>query len=106
MYIKNIPIKKESNNMKTVMKMVLIIALGLSIGCVSATTATSKDIPLVTKKGLKSMMGNPDVIILDVRHEQQWKASELKISGAIHENPKKVESWAKNYSKDKTLIFY
>jgi len=92
--------------MKTVMKMVLIIALSLSIGCVSATTATSKDVPLVTKSDLKSIMGNPDVIILDVRPEQQWKASELKIRGAVHENPTKVESWAKNYSKDKTLIFY
>lgn len=92
--------------MKTVMKMVLIIALSLSMGCVSMTTATSKDVQSVTKKNLRSMMGNPDVIILDVRPEQQWKASDLKIRGAVHENPTKVESWAKKYSKDKTLIFY
>ena len=92
--------------MKAILKMIFIVALGASIGCVSAQTATSKDVQKVTKEGLKSMLDNPDVILLDVRPEQQWKASELKIRGAAHENPKTVESWAKNYSKDKTLILY
>lgn len=92
--------------MKAIVKMILIIALGASIGCVSATTATSKDVSRITKQELRSMLDDPDVIILDVRPEQQWKASELKIRGAIYENPKKVGSWARKYPKDKTLILY
>lgn len=92
--------------MKAILKMIFIGALGASIGCVSATTATSKNVSKITKQELRSMLGDPDVTILDVRPEQQWRASELKIRGAIHENPKEVESWANNYPNDKTLILY
>jgi rhodanese-related sulfurtransferase len=92
--------------MKAIVKMMLIIALGASIGCVSATTATSRDVSTITKQELRSMLDDPNVIILDVRPEQQWKASELKIRGAVHENPNKVESWAGKYQKDRTLILY
>ena len=52
------------------------------------------------------MLGDPDVIIVDVRHEQQWRAGELKIRGAVHENPDAVRSWAERYQRDKTLILY
>ena len=96
----------RSKAMKSILKMLLLIGLGASIGCVSATTATSKDIAKITVQELRSMLGDPDVIIVDVRVEQQWKASELKIRGALHENPDTVESWAKRYQKDKTLILY
>jgi rhodanese-related sulfurtransferase len=92
--------------MKAIVKMILIIALGASIGCVSATTATSRDVSMITKQELRSMLDDPDVIILDVRPEQQWKASELEVRGAVYENPNKVKSWAGKYPKDKTLILY
>jgi len=92
--------------MRAIVRMILIIALGASIGCVSATTATSKDVSTITKQELRSMLDDPDVIILDVRPEQQWKASELVIRSAVHENPNKVKSWAGTYPKDKTLILY
>ena len=92
--------------MKAIVKMILSIALGTSIGCLSATTATSKDVSTITNQELRSMLGDSDVTILDVRPKQQWKASELKIRGAIYENPNEVESWAERYPKDKTLILY
>jgi len=92
--------------MKAIVKMILVIALGASIGCVSATTATSKDVSTITKQELRSMLDDPNVIIVDVRPEQQWKASELQIRGALYENPNKVGSWAGKYSKDEKLILY
>jgi 3-mercaptopyruvate sulfurtransferase SseA len=92
--------------MKTIVKIGMALALGLSMACVPAQTATSKDVPKITKEQLRSMLDNPDVIILDVRPEEQWKASELKIRGAVHEDPDTVESWADKYQKDKTLILY
>ncbi len=52
------------------------------------------------------MLGNPDVIILDVRPYDQWEVSDQKLPGAVYENPERVEAWAKNYPKDKTLVFY
>ncbi len=92
--------------MRTALKMCWVLALGLSIACVSAQTSTRRNGQRITKEQLKSMMGNPDVIILDVRPEQQWRASGLKIRGAIHENLKEIQSWAHNYPKDKILVLY
>jgi rhodanese-related sulfurtransferase len=53
------------------------------------------------------MLGNSDVIILDVRADQNWKNAESKIKGAIREERNEESSaWMDKYPKDKTLIFY
>jgi rhodanese-related sulfurtransferase len=51
-------------------------------------------------------LADPEIIILDVRPEQQWKGTKLKIVGAIHEDPTAIESWAGKYPKDKTIVLY
>jgi rhodanese-related sulfurtransferase len=64
-------------------------------------------VPRITKEELKSLLGNPDVIILDVRLKEEWKESKWKIPGAVREDPKKdINTWADKYPKDKTLVFY
>jgi len=61
----------------------------------------------MTKEELKSLLGNPDVIIVDVRESEDYKKSEFKIQGAIREDAEKnLTTWADKYSKDKTLVFY
>lgn len=60
----------------------------------------------MTKEELKAMLGKPDLIIIDVRTGSDWLGSDLKIKGAIREDPEDVGSWAKKYSKDKTLVLY
>ena len=60
----------------------------------------------MTKEELKAMLGNPDLIIIDVRYGRDWTDSELKIKGAVREDPETFDSWAKKYPKDKTLVFY
>jgi hypothetical protein len=64
------------------------------------------DVPRLTKEQLKSRLGDPDVIIVDVLVEEQWETTDQKIPGAVHENPEEVESWATKYPKDKTLVLY
>ncbi len=65
------------------------------------------EVPRVTKEQLLSMMGKPDVVILDVRESESWKKSKLKIQGAVREDPlKDVQGWSDKYPKDKTLVFY
>jgi len=66
----------------------------------------SNDAPLVTKEELKAMLDDPAVIILDVRIERDWQASEFKIKGAVYANPRDYSSWAKTYPKDKTIVLY
>jgi len=62
--------------------------------------------PRITKDQLMDKLGDPEVIIIDVRPEQQWNSAKLKIVGAIHEDPAAIESWAGNYPKDKTIVLY
>ncbi len=66
----------------------------------------SGDAPRMTKDELKAIMGNPDLLIIDVRYGKDWTDSDLKIKGAIREDPKAFDSWASKYPKDKILVFY
>ncbi len=68
--------------------------------------AQSEGVPRMTKQALRAVMGNPDVIIIDVRQPGDWANSDLKIKGAVREDPEAVQSWANKYPKDKTLVFY
>ena len=71
-----------------------------------ATFARSADVPRMKKDELKAMLDNPDLVILDVRAEGDWKGDKLKIKGAIREDPDSVKSWAEKYAKDKTIVLY
>ena len=64
------------------------------------------DAPRVTKEQLMSMLGNPDLLIIDVRYGKDWTDSNLKIRGAVREDPEAFNSWASKYPKDKILVFY
>ena len=78
-------------------------------GLAQTVPATGKDIeaPRITKEQLLSMMGNPDVVILDVRESESYKDSQWKIKGAVREDPTKdVKTWAGKYPKESTLVFY
>lgn len=92
--------------MKGVISIILATLLSLSVVGVSAKANTDVDVPKITKEGLKSMLGGPDVIILDVRVEKHWTASGEKIPGAVYEDYAAVTSWAQKYPKDKTIVTY
>ena len=62
--------------------------------------------PRISKEELRTMLGDPNVIIVDVRIDDEWRASEKKIQGANWKNPEEFGSWLKQYPKDKTLVFY
>jgi rhodanese-related sulfurtransferase len=74
------------------------------VGC--TMFGKSGDAPLITKDELKARLGKSDLLIIDVRYGKDWTDSDLKIRGAIREDPKAFDSWASKYPKDKTLVFY
>jgi len=98
--------------MKSITRMILGAIFSLLVLCVTVEPGLAADdlpfpdVPRITKENLKPMLGNPNVIIFDVRLLDQWKEAELKIPGAIHEDPNEVDSWLEKYPKDKTLVFY
>jgi hypothetical protein len=66
----------------------------------------SADAARMTKDELKALLGNPNLILLDVRTGSDWKDSDLKIQGAIREEPEQIKSWSKKYSKEKIIVLY
>jgi len=76
------------------------------VGGLCLPTILSAAAPKITKDELDSLLGNPDLIILDVRRNGHWRSSDLKVKGAIRENPNEIEGWADKYSKDKTIVLY
>ncbi len=81
--------------------LIIFLLVGASI-----ILAKSVDAPRMTKDELKGMLGNPDLVIIDVRTQQNWTDSDLKIKGAVREDPESLDSWANKYPRDKTLVLY
>ena len=84
--------------------MAMILSLGVVLAIV--VPAMSQEIPRISKEDLQEMLGRPDVVIVDVRTDSDWKESPVKVKGAVREEPDKVDSWIEKYPKDKTLVFY
>ena len=80
---------------------VMVLGLALAIPWSWAT-----DAPRVDKETLRSWLGDPGVVIVDVRAPGDWRASNRKIPGALRRNPRAVQSWAKELSKDKKIVLY
>jgi hypothetical protein len=86
---------------------VFAVVLSFIILGVLTKMAWAANVPRISKEELKSMLGNPEVIIIDVRVKGDWDKSKTKIQGAVREDPdRNVKSWAEKYSKDKTLVLY
>lgn len=78
----------------------------VAAGCLQRWASDTKT-PRMAKEELKAILGNPNLIIVDVRLEDEWKQAEWKIQGAAREDPEKdVKAWADKYPKGKTLVFY
>jgi hypothetical protein len=90
------------------MKKRLFIAALLIFFMVGGCTkfAKSGDAPRMTKDELKAMLGNPDLVIIDVRWGKDWTESDSKIKGAVREDPEVIESWANKYPKGNTIVLY
>ena len=99
--------KREVKRMKGGFRMALAgVLILLALGCMQRWSSKEKT-PLMTKEELRTMLGSPNVTVVDVRIEDEWKKSELKIQGAVREDPEKhVGTWADKYPKDRTLVFY
>jgi rhodanese-related sulfurtransferase len=92
--------------MKERLSKVLTVLLVLTSMALLTKAAVAKEVPRIPKEDLREMLGNPDVVIIDVRTGKDWENSQSKIKGAVREEPKKAESWAYKYDKDKIYVLY
>ena len=77
-----------------------IVAFFISGGC--AVTELHK----ISVDTLSTQLDNPDLVIIDVRQDRDWKASAQKIKGAVRESPYSATSWAGKYAKDSRIVLY
>ena len=84
----------------------LVLTLGSAIVVTFSWMAAAEEVPRITKEEVKEMLDHSNVIIIDVRTDKAWDMSELKIKGAVREDPWNVNSWMNKYPRDKTLVFY
>jgi len=82
------------------------IVVAFAVAAVFATPALAQEAKRMSIEELKGMLGNPDLVVVDVRRDADWTSSKVKIKGALREDPEKVDTWMTKYSKDKTLVFY
>jgi len=91
------------NTLSRSLKMTLsLIVLGLFV----SWPLGAQDVPRITTEELNGILGNSDVIVLDVRESQNWQESEVKIKGAVRGHPGQISSWFDQYPKDKKLVLY
>ena len=90
----------------SVSKLIFLGVLASVLVAVSVKAESTDAVPRMTQQEAKSMLGNPEVIIIDVRAPKDWNASDSKIKGAVREDPSNISSWADKYPKEKTLLFY
>lgn len=70
------------------------------------TAAAAQDAARITKEEIRPLLESPGMVILDVRSGDSWTESDMKIKGAVREEPEKFASWADKYPKDKTFVLY
>ena len=84
----------------------LALAVFLVLGSGGVVWGADKDVPKVERETLKGWLGDPNVLLIDVRAAKDWQGSEKKIKGAQRQDPKKVKTWAAGLSKEKKIVLY
>jgi hypothetical protein len=93
----------------TITKIKTLMILSAIVFATLITTSQvvmADEIPRITKEEAREMLDNPDVVFLDVRSGSDWRASDIKISGAVYEDPANLKGWISNYDLKKTYILY
>ncbi len=71
-----------------------------------ANWAIAEDVSRMTKEELKLMIGDSQLVVIDVRTGKDWDGSKLKIKGEVREEPNKATSWVGIYDKKNTYVLY
>jgi predicted sulfurtransferase len=90
-------------NRKHIFSLLMVL---LFFNSLLAFAAAAADAPRMSKEELKSRLGDKDIVVIDVRTGSDWKKSDSKIRGAVREDPEDAASWARKYTKEKTIVLY
>ena len=88
------------------LNLLVAVVTVFALAAVFAMPAAAQEAKRMTIEELKGMLGNPDLVIVDVRRDGDWNSSAIKVKGALREDPEKVDTWMSKYPQDKTLVYY
>ncbi len=93
--------KKANMQIRTVLAHLILVGFLI----IFSQPAFGQVVPITIDQLLESLE-HPQVLPLDVRNSETWKASDIKIKGAVRKNPDNFDSWADGIPKDKYLVLY
>jgi hypothetical protein len=96
--------KNEEDAMK--IRTVAIFLLLLALSGYAPVSTFGAEAPRIEMDAFKARLGQPDVIVIDVRAATDWLLTREKIKGAVRENPKDFDKWHEKYPKGKTIVLY
>ncbi len=79
--------------------------LGVTVG-LNPIAVSADDLSFITVSQLLKNLGNPNLVIVDVRETNGWQSSNYKIKGAVRRIPEEFESWSYELPQDKRLVLY
>ena len=79
--------------------------LGVTVG-LNPIAVSADDLSFITVSQLLKNLGNPNLVIVDVREIDDWQSSNYKIKGAVRRIPEEFESWPRELPQDKILVLY
>jgi hypothetical protein len=102
-------VEKEATMKKNaagfLLSLMVLMLLG-GAGCAAVTKIATKDVPRMSVDELKSHLGDPAYVVIDVRAGSDWDGSSSKIKGAVRETGGTVAEWASRYAQNKTIVLY
>lgn len=83
------------------------IFLGImTLALLTSFCSARNDAKRVDKDTVRSWLGQPDVLIIDVRAPQDWAGSDQKIAGAVRREPDGMATWGKTLPQGKKIVTY
>jgi len=82
--------------------LLLAVLLVLPAACL----AEKQELKYVDLETLKGMLGDPQLLLLDVRAPGDWAKAHTKIQGAVRQEPGEVAAWGATLPKDKKIVLY
>lgn len=68
--------------------------------------ALAAEVPRMTTAELNKRLGDPNLVVLDVRSSGDWKSSDLMVAGAVRKSPGITAVWAGDLDRSKTIVLY
>jgi len=84
----------------------LAAAFAVALLAASGSGALVLNAPRMEPVQLEGLIASGSVTVIDVRAGASWDESNLKLPGAVRENPLAVETWMSKYAKDQTIVLY